>query len=76
LVWTTLKGVYSSNQATASAYAPNAMRLMRGMVGRLGATVFLMNDQPHAEKRDETNGDEEMPAEFNLAYKTHVEELA
>src|SRR5205814_2334376 len=49
LVSTLLQGVYQSNQATAAAIQVNNINLMRGMIGKPGATVFQMNGQPTAQ---------------------------
>ena len=49
LVSTCLQGVYQSHQATASATQVNNVNLLRGMIGKLGCTVFQMNGQPTAQ---------------------------
>lgn len=53
LVSTVLQGVYQSHQATAAAVQVNNVNLLRGMIGRPGATVFQMNGQPTAENTRE-----------------------
>src|SRR5436853_195903 len=62
LVSTVLQGVYQSNQATAAAVQVNNVNLLRGMIGRPGATVFQMNGQPTAQNTRETGAKGAMPA--------------
>ena len=43
LVSTVLQGVYQSFEATATAVQVNNLHLVRGLIGKQGATVFQMN---------------------------------
>src|SRR5581483_8094269 len=54
LVSTVLQGVYQSMQATAAAVQVNNLHLIRGMIGKPGATVLQMNGQPTAQNTRET----------------------
>ncbi len=76
LVSTALQGVYQSNQATAAAVQVNNINLLRGMVGRPGATVFQMNGQPTAQNTRETGANGDFPGVRNWANEDHVAELA
>ncbi|MFL6204958.1 MAG: molybdopterin oxidoreductase family protein [Acidimicrobiales bacterium] len=76
LVSTVLQGVYQSHQATASAVAVNNIQLLRGMIGRPGATVFQMNGQPTAQNTRETGADGDFPAFLNWQNPDHVQRLA
>ncbi|MFL5677444.1 MAG: molybdopterin-dependent oxidoreductase, partial [Chloroflexota bacterium] len=53
LVSTCLQGVYQSLQATATAVQVNNLHLIRGLIGKPGATVFQMNGQPSAQNTRE-----------------------
>jgi anaerobic selenocysteine-containing dehydrogenase len=76
LVSTVLQGVYQSNQATAAAVQVNNINLLRGMIGRPGATVFQMNGQPTAENTRETGANGSLPGYRNWQNDNHVKELA
>ncbi|MER6051513.1 nitrate reductase [Streptomyces sp. NPDC001793] len=76
LVSTVLQGVYQSHQATAAAVQVNNINLVRGMIGRPGATVFQMNDQPSAENAREAGADGSLPAFLNWQNDAHVRRLA
>jgi anaerobic selenocysteine-containing dehydrogenase len=71
-----LQGVYQSHQATASAVQVNNINLLRGMVGRPGATVFQMNGQPTAQNTRETGANGDLPGMRNWANPDHVAQLA
>ncbi|WP_225847025.1 molybdopterin oxidoreductase family protein [Streptomyces sp. HPF1205] len=76
LVSTVLQGVYQSHQATAAAVQVNNINLLRGMIGRPGATVFQMNGQPTAENTRETGANGALPGYRNWQNDTQVRELA
>lgn len=76
LVSSCLQGVYQSNQATAAAVQVNNLNLLRGMVGKPGATVFQMNGQPTAQNTRECGVDGELPAMLNWQNEQHVAQLA
>lgn len=76
LVSTVLQGVYQSNQATASAVQVNNLHLIRGMIGKPGATVFQMNGQPSAQNTRECGANGEMVAFRNFSNPAHVRALA
>ncbi|MFF9482794.1 molybdopterin oxidoreductase family protein [Streptomyces sp. NPDC014733] len=76
LISTVLQGVYQSHQATAAAVQVNNLHLLRGMIGRPGATVFQMNGQPTAENTRETGADGSLPAYLNWQNPAHVRHLA
>ncbi|KUL36888.1 molybdopterin oxidoreductase [Streptomyces sp. NRRL F-4489] len=76
LVSTVLQGVYQSHQATAAAVQVNNLHLVRGMIGRPGATVFQMNGQPTAENTRETGANGSLPAYLNWQNDIHVRRLA
>ncbi|MFE7312284.1 molybdopterin oxidoreductase family protein [Streptomyces sp. NPDC057555] len=75
LVSTVLQGVYQSHQATAAAVQVNNIHLVRGMIGRPGATVFQMNGQPTAENTRETGANGALPAFLNWQNDAHVRHL-
>jgi anaerobic selenocysteine-containing dehydrogenase len=76
LVSSALQGVYQANQATAAAVQLNNINLLRGMVGKAGATVFQMNGQPTAQNTRETGANGDFPGVRNWANEDHVAELA
>jgi ferredoxin-nitrate reductase len=76
LVSTVLQGVYQSMQATASAVQVNNLHLIRGMIGKPGATVFQMNGQPTAQNTRECGANGEMVAFRNHSNEDHVADLA
>jgi anaerobic selenocysteine-containing dehydrogenase len=76
LVSTVLQGVYQSHQATAAAVQVNNVNLLRGMIGRPGATVFQMNGQPTAESTRETGADGSLTGYRNWQNDEHVREIA
>jgi ferredoxin-nitrate reductase len=76
LVSTVLQGVYQSHQATAAAVQVNNVNLLRGMIGRPGATIFQMNGQPTAENTRETGADGALPGFRNWQNDAHVTEIA
>ena len=76
LVSTVLQGVYQSNQATASAVQVNNLHLIRGMIGKPGATVFQMNGQPTAQNTRECGANGELVAFRNWQNPRHVAEFA
>src|SRR5204862_784742 len=76
LVSTVLQGVYQSMQATAAAVQVNNLHLIRGLIGKPGATVFQMNGQPSAQTTRECGANGEMVAFRNFANQAHVHELA
>lgn len=76
LVSTCLQGVYQSHQATATACQVNNLNLLRGMIGRPGATVFQLNGQPTAQNTRETGADGDMVAFRNWQNPQHVADLA
>jgi anaerobic selenocysteine-containing dehydrogenase len=75
-VSTVLQGFYQSHQATAASVAVNNMHLLRGMIGRLGATVFQMNGQPTSQNNRETGSDGDLPGFRNWENEQHIEALA
>jgi len=76
LVSTVLQGVYQSHQATAAAVQVNNVNLLRGMIGRPGATVFQMNGQPTAENTRETGANGALPGYRNWQNDKHVKQIA
>ena len=76
LVSTVLQGVYQSNQATAAAVQVNNLHLIRGMIGKPGATVFQMNGQPTAQNTRECGANGELVAFRNWQNPRHVAEYA
>lgn len=76
LVSTVLQGVYQSNQATATAVQVNNLHLIRGMIGKPGATVFQMNGQPTAQNTRECGANGELVAFRNWNNPRHIAELA
>ncbi len=76
LVSTVLQGVYQSMQATAAAVQVNNLHLIRGMIGKPGATVFQMNGQPSAQNTRECGANGELVAFRNWANPQHVKDLA
>jgi anaerobic selenocysteine-containing dehydrogenase len=76
LVSTVLQGVYQSNQATAAAVQVNNLHLVRGMIGKPGATVFQMNGQPTAQNTRECGANGELAAFRNWQNPAHVAEYA
>jgi anaerobic selenocysteine-containing dehydrogenase len=76
LVSTVLQGVYQSNQATAAAVQVNNLHIIRGMVGKPGATVFQMNGQPTAQNTRECGANGEMVAFRNWNNEEHIKNLA
>ena len=76
LVSTVLQGVYQSMQATAAAVQVNNLHLIRGLIGKPGATVFQMNGQPSAQNTRECGANGELVALRNWANPEHVKELA
>jgi ferredoxin-nitrate reductase len=76
LVSTVLQGVYQSNQATATAIQVNNLHLIRGLIGKPGATVFQMNGQPTAQNTRECGANGELIAFRNWANPRHIAELA
>jgi ferredoxin-nitrate reductase len=75
-VSTVLQGFYQSHQATAASVAVNNMHLLRGMLGRPGATVLQMNGQPTAQNNRETGADGDLPGFRNWENEQHVTALA
>jgi anaerobic selenocysteine-containing dehydrogenase len=71
-----LQGFYQSHQATAAAVQVNNINLLRGMVGKPGATVFQMNGQPTAQNTRECGANGELAAFFNWANEEHVKRYA
>ena len=76
LVSTVLQGVYQSNQASAAAIQVNNLHLIRGMIGKPGATVFQMNGQPTAQNTRECGANGELTAFRNWQNPRHVAEYA
>jgi anaerobic selenocysteine-containing dehydrogenase len=76
LVSTVLQGVYQSRQATAAAIQVNNIHLLRGMIGKPGATVFQMNGQPTAQNTRETGANGSMPVQLNWQNDEHDQRLA
>jgi anaerobic selenocysteine-containing dehydrogenase len=71
-----LQGVYQSNQATAAAVQVNNLHLVRGMIGKPGATVFQMNGQPTAQNTREYGANGELVAFRNWQNPDHVADFA
>ncbi|MFL5674132.1 MAG: molybdopterin oxidoreductase family protein [Chloroflexota bacterium] len=76
LVSTCLQGVYQSLQATATAVQVNNLHLIRGLIGKPGATVFQMNGQPSAQNTRECGVNGEFIAFRNWTNPEHVAETA
>jgi anaerobic selenocysteine-containing dehydrogenase len=76
LVSTVLQGVYQSWQATAAAVQVNNLHLIRGLIGKPGATVFQMNGQPTAQNTRECGANGEFAAFMNWQNPQHVKILA
>ena len=76
LVSTCLQGVYQSLQATASAVQVNNLHLVRGLIGKPGATVFQMNGQPSAQNTRECGANGEFVAFRNWHNPDHVADTA
>jgi ferredoxin-nitrate reductase len=76
LVSTVLQGVYQSMQATATAVQVNNLHLIRGLIGKPGATVFQMNGQPTAQNTRECGANGELVALRNWRNPAHVADLA
>ncbi len=76
LVSTVLQGVYQSHQATAAAVQVNNINLIRGMIGRPGATVFQMNGQPTAQNTREAGANGTLPVQMNWQNDDHNQALA
>jgi anaerobic selenocysteine-containing dehydrogenase len=76
VVSTVLQGVYQSMQATAAAVQVNNLHLIRGLIGKPGATVFQMNGQPSAQNTRECGANGELVAFRNWANVEHMQELA
>jgi anaerobic selenocysteine-containing dehydrogenase len=76
LVSTVLQGVYQSHQATAAAIQVNNINLLRGMIGRPGATVFQMNGQPTAQNTREAGANGALPVQMNWQNDEHDRALA
>jgi ferredoxin-nitrate reductase len=76
LVTTCLQGVYQSHQATAAAVQVNNINLVRGMIGKPGATVFQMNGQPTAQNTRECGANGELAAFLNWNNPKHVQRYA
>jgi ferredoxin-nitrate reductase len=76
LVSTVLQGVYQSNQATAAAVQVNNLHIIRGMIGKPGATLFQMNGQPTAQNTRECGANGEMVAFRNWNNEQHIKDLA
>jgi ferredoxin-nitrate reductase len=76
LVSTCLQGVYQSLQATATAVQVNNLHLVRGLIGKPGATVFQMNGQPTAQNTRECGANGEFVAFRNWNNPDHVADTA
>jgi anaerobic selenocysteine-containing dehydrogenase len=76
LVSTCLQGVYQSLQATASAVQVNNLHIIRGLIGKPGATVFQMNGQPTAQNTRECGVNGEFIAFRNWRNPQHVADTA
>ncbi len=76
LVSTCLQGVYQSLQASASAVQVNNLHIIRGLIGKPGATVFQMNGQPTAQNTRECGANGEFVAFRNWQNPEHVAEQA
>lgn len=76
LVSTCLQGVYQSLHATATAVQVNNLHLIRGLIGKPGATVFQMNGQPSAQNTRECGVNGEFIAFRNWNNPDHVADTA
>jgi anaerobic selenocysteine-containing dehydrogenase len=76
LVSTCLQGIYQAPQATAAACQINNIHLLRGMIGRPGATVFQMNGQPTSQNTRECGADGDLPGFRNWQREADIEALA
>jgi anaerobic selenocysteine-containing dehydrogenase len=76
LVSTCLQGVYQSLQASAAAVQVNNLHLIRGLIGKPGATVFQMNGQPTAQNTRECGANGEFVAFRNWNNPDHVADTA
>ncbi len=76
LVSTCLQGVYQSLQATATAVQVNNLHLIRGLIGKPGATVFQMNGQPTAQNTRECGANGEFIAFRNWQNPEHLRQTA
>src|SRR5215217_1475061 len=76
LVSTCLQGVYQSLQATAAAVQVNNLHLVRGLIGKPGATVFQMNGQPSAQNTRECGVNGEFIAFRNWHNPDHLADTA
>jgi ferredoxin-nitrate reductase len=76
LVSTCLQGIYQSHQATAAAVQVNNINLLRGMIGKAGATVFQMNGQPTSQNTRECGANGELAAFYNWNNEEHVRRYA
>ncbi|HEV7810108.1 MAG TPA: nitrate reductase [Candidatus Limnocylindrales bacterium] len=76
LVSTCLQGVYQSLQATATAVQVNNLHLIRGLIGKPGATVFQMNGQPTAQNTRECGANGEFVAFRNWQNPEHLRQTA
>jgi anaerobic selenocysteine-containing dehydrogenase len=76
LVSSVLQGVYQSMQATAAAVQVNNINIIRGMIGKPGATIFQMNGQPTAQNTRECGANGELIAFRNWANRAHTRDLA
>jgi ferredoxin-nitrate reductase len=76
LVSTCLQGVYQSLHATASAVQVNNLHIIRGLIGKPGATVFQMNGQPTAQNTRECGVNGEFIAFRNWHNGQHVADTA
>src|SRR5207248_5665961 len=76
LVSTVLQGVYQSHQATAAAVQVNNLHLLRGMIGKPGASVFQMNGQPTAQNTRETGANGALPVQPHWQNAQHCHLLA
>ena len=76
LVSTCLQGVYQSLQATATAVQVNNLHLIRGLIGKPGATVFQMNGQPTAQNTRECGVNGEFVAFRNWNNPDHIADTA
>ncbi|NJQ00348.1 molybdopterin oxidoreductase family protein [Streptomyces zingiberis] len=76
LVSTVCQGVYQAHQATAAAVQVNNLHLLRGMIGRPGATVFQMNGRSSDRNARETGAGGSLPGFRNWRNPAHVREVA
>jgi anaerobic selenocysteine-containing dehydrogenase len=76
LVSTCLQGVYQSLQASAAAVQVNNLHIIRGLIGKPGATVFQMNGQPTAQNTRECGANGEFVAFRNWNNPDHVADTA